>query len=120
MLNGVMVNEAFDVSPSSGKILLQCEGSEILFRKLELLPLDRPQASEADTSARAREGVAEICTGEDLPIRRRICCRSHGVPSADRGPFGATPPDSESGFDRVCGFTTEAETAIPRCRLGQE
>lgn len=53
MLNGVAVNEAFDVSPSSGKILLQCEGSEILFRKLDLLPLDRPRASEADTSTRA-------------------------------------------------------------------
>jgi len=35
-LNGVIVNEAFDVHPRSGKILLQCEGSEIFFRKLEL------------------------------------------------------------------------------------
>ena len=35
-LNGIIVNEAFDVHPRSGKILLQCEGSEIFFRKLEL------------------------------------------------------------------------------------
>jgi 3-keto-disaccharide hydrolase len=38
-LNGVIVNEAFDVQPQSGAILLQCEGSEIFYRKLELHPL---------------------------------------------------------------------------------
>jgi hypothetical protein len=35
-LNGMLVNEAFDVQPRSGRILLQCEGSEIFFRKLDL------------------------------------------------------------------------------------
>ena len=30
-LNGLLVNEAFDVFPDAGKILLQCEGSEIFF-----------------------------------------------------------------------------------------
>ena len=40
-LNGMLVNEVFDVYPSRGKILLQCEGSEIFFRKLELHPLHR-------------------------------------------------------------------------------
>jgi len=38
-LNGQLVNEAFDVHPSAGKILLQCEGSEIFFRRIELQPL---------------------------------------------------------------------------------
>lgn len=38
-VNGVIVNEAFNVSPMSGRILLQCEGSEIVFRRFELLPL---------------------------------------------------------------------------------
>lgn len=38
-LNGTVVNEAMDVYPSSGKILLQCEGSEIFFRRLELHPV---------------------------------------------------------------------------------
>ena len=38
-LNGVLVNEAFDVVPHAGKILIQCEGSEILFRRIELRPL---------------------------------------------------------------------------------
>jgi hypothetical protein len=37
-LNGVLVNEAIDVHPRSGKILLQCEGSEIFFRKIEVEP----------------------------------------------------------------------------------
>jgi hypothetical protein len=39
LVNGVTVNEAYDVFPSAGKILLQCEGSEIFFRRAELLPL---------------------------------------------------------------------------------
>ena len=38
-LNGVLVNEAFDVWPTNGPILLQCEGSEIFVRKFELHPL---------------------------------------------------------------------------------
>ncbi len=38
-LNGTKVNEARDVFPAHGKILLQCEGSEIFFRRLELHPL---------------------------------------------------------------------------------
>lgn len=38
-VNGVLVNECYDVFPASGKILLQSEGFEILFRKFELHPL---------------------------------------------------------------------------------
>ncbi|MSU64440.1 MAG: DUF1080 domain-containing protein [Pedosphaera sp.] len=41
-VNGVVVNEAFGVFPSSGKILLQCEGSEIFWRRLELRTIHRP------------------------------------------------------------------------------
>jgi len=37
-LNGVIANEAFDVHPRSGRILLQSEGSEIFFRRLDLEP----------------------------------------------------------------------------------
>jgi hypothetical protein len=39
ILNGQMVNQASKVYPTYGKILIQCEGSEIFFRRLELLPL---------------------------------------------------------------------------------
>jgi hypothetical protein len=35
-VNGVLVNQARDVYPNSGPILLQCEGSEVFFRKFEL------------------------------------------------------------------------------------
>jgi hypothetical protein len=38
-LNGQLVNMARDVWPRRGRILLQCEGSEIFFRKFELRPL---------------------------------------------------------------------------------
>jgi hypothetical protein len=38
-VNGTVVNECFDVFPSAGKILLESEGFEILFRKFELHPL---------------------------------------------------------------------------------
>lgn len=35
-LNGVLVNEAREVFPRRGRILLQCEGSEILFRRVTI------------------------------------------------------------------------------------
>ena len=38
-VNGVKVNEAFDVFPAAGKILLQVEGFEIDFRGFELQPI---------------------------------------------------------------------------------
>lgn len=38
-INGTAVNEAYDVFPAAGKILLQNEGNEIYFRKFELHPL---------------------------------------------------------------------------------
>ena len=40
-VNGQQVNEAHDVFPAAGKILLQCEGSEVFFRNLELHPLEK-------------------------------------------------------------------------------
>jgi hypothetical protein len=40
LVNGVEVNACYDAYPSSGKILLQAEGFEILFRKFELHPLE--------------------------------------------------------------------------------
>jgi hypothetical protein len=43
-VNGTTVNECFDTFPSQGKILLESEGFEILFRKLELHPLKRAEA----------------------------------------------------------------------------
>jgi hypothetical protein len=40
-VNGTVVNEAYDVSPPAGRILLQSEGFEILFRTFELHPLKK-------------------------------------------------------------------------------
>lgn len=39
VLNGVVVNEAADVEPQAGRILIQTELAEIFFRKVELRPL---------------------------------------------------------------------------------
>jgi hypothetical protein len=39
VLNGSKVNEAFAVWPNQGRILLQCEGSEIFFRRIILSPV---------------------------------------------------------------------------------
>ncbi|HLW67059.1 MAG TPA: DUF1080 domain-containing protein [Gemmataceae bacterium] len=39
IVNGTTVNECYDVFPAAGKILLQCEGFEVFFRKFELHPL---------------------------------------------------------------------------------
>jgi hypothetical protein len=40
LINGKRVNEATGVFPAAGKILLQCEGSEVFYRTLELHPLE--------------------------------------------------------------------------------
>lgn len=44
LVNGVLVNEAFDVTPSAGKITLQTEDAEILIRRWELWPLGKAPA----------------------------------------------------------------------------
>ena len=41
IVNGTTVNECYDAFPSAGKILLESEGFEILFRKFELHPLKK-------------------------------------------------------------------------------
>lgn len=38
-INGVTVNEAYDVTPAAGRILLQNEGNEVFFRDVRLEPL---------------------------------------------------------------------------------
>lgn len=45
-INGTTVNEAYDVRPSSGRILLQNEGSEVWFRKVTLRPIE-PESNSA-------------------------------------------------------------------------
>ena len=37
-VNGRRVNEAREVVPRSGRILLQCEGSEVFYRRVEIRP----------------------------------------------------------------------------------
>lgn len=39
ILNGVVVNEGFDATPRSGKILLQSECAEVCYRNIELRPV---------------------------------------------------------------------------------
>ena len=41
IVNGVVVNEAYDVVPQAGKIIIQTELAEIYFRKIELQPLEK-------------------------------------------------------------------------------
>ena len=40
-VNGKLVNEAFEATPSAGKLCFQTEGAEIYFRKIELHPLKK-------------------------------------------------------------------------------
>jgi len=39
VFNGVLVNQAYNVKPSSGKIQIQSEAAEIYFRKIALTSL---------------------------------------------------------------------------------
>jgi hypothetical protein len=41
IVNGTQVNEAYDVFPATGKIMLQCEGFELFVRKFEIAGIPR-------------------------------------------------------------------------------
>jgi hypothetical protein len=43
IVNGVVVSEGSGTSETKGKILLQSEGAEVFYRKVELRPLTRPR-----------------------------------------------------------------------------
>ncbi|QDV25118.1 3-keto-disaccharide hydrolase [Aureliella helgolandensis] len=45
-VNGVMVNEAFDAKPDSGKLVLQTEQAEMWVRRFELWPLGKANLEE--------------------------------------------------------------------------
>src|SRR5690606_30447504 len=49
-INGVKVNEAFDVHPSAGRLQLQTELAEVFFRRWELWP-----AGKGPTPAKAEQ-----------------------------------------------------------------
>ena len=51
VLNGVVVNQAFDVTPRKGRIQIQSEAAEIFFRRFDLTPL----TTEAPAAATARK-----------------------------------------------------------------
>jgi|SRR5882724_7502129 len=57
LLNGTVVNEAFDVFPARGRILLQCEGSEVFFQRLELLPLNKAATAPAGRRVKLTDGL---------------------------------------------------------------
>jgi hypothetical protein len=40
-VNGVLVNEASNLKPAGGKLLVQCEGAELFIRKWELWPVGK-------------------------------------------------------------------------------
>lgn len=71
-LNGALVNQAREVWPRNGKVLLQCEGSEIFFRRLELLPV-KNELSEAPAAGK-NVGVEEgrLFIPELLPEKKEI------------------------------------------------
>ena len=41
LVNGQVVNEAFDVTPCEGRVCIQTEGAELIARRFELFPLGR-------------------------------------------------------------------------------
>lgn len=43
LFNGKKVNEAFDINPREGPIGIQTEAAEMVVRRYELLPLDKPE-----------------------------------------------------------------------------
>jgi len=52
IVNGVVVNQAFDVVPSAGKIQIQTELAEIYFRRIELYPIGKAPAFEKPSAGK--------------------------------------------------------------------
>lgn len=71
-VNGEVVNEAFDVWPRHGRILLQCEGSEVFFRKVELQPLERKSESPRLTVAREADAVIIRKESKEAVLRYQL------------------------------------------------
>ena len=46
VLNGAVVNHAIDVRPRKGRIQVQSEGAEVLFRRIDLVPLRAKPAAK--------------------------------------------------------------------------
>jgi len=59
-LNGMLVNEASQVWPGEGEILLQCEGSEIFVRRWELLPPERELSELPPPGQRVAIGLGKL------------------------------------------------------------
>ena len=60
-LNNVLVNEAWNVKPSRGKIQIQSEGAEMFVRSVELIPL-----AVAAGNAKDDEGFTKLFNGKDI------------------------------------------------------
>jgi Domain of Unknown Function (DUF1080) len=56
-VNGISVNRCYDAYPAAGKILLQSEGFEILFRKFELHPLKKAALHPEPSEPRSLKGT---------------------------------------------------------------
>ncbi len=52
ILIGIVVKEAFNFFPGAGRIFLQCEGSEIFFRRLERRRLKKHSAEPTGGASR--------------------------------------------------------------------
>ncbi len=70
-VNGILVNEAFDVKPSEGRILLQSEGAQMIVRRFELYPLGgftekwNPIQASGGTDVPVREGQTKALSAEE-------------------------------------------------------
>ena len=47
LVNGVVVNQGLEATPSAGRIQIQAELAEIFFRKIELWPIGKAPKYEA-------------------------------------------------------------------------
>lgn len=76
-VNGTPVNEITGVSLASGPILLQCEGSEIFFRRVELLPLDAAPPGQASGDYATRNVLGwTVHINRQLLAKEELCGRT--------------------------------------------
>lgn len=61
LLNNVIVNEAWNIKPSKGKIQIQSEGAEMFVRSVELTPL-----SDQEKETGKQQGFTDLFNGIDI------------------------------------------------------
>jgi len=111
IVNGVVVNEGTDASLRSGRILIQSEGAETYYRKIEIKDLSGAGGSAGVSSSAAGVGAAGMAMGSagadtaSVPWARITNLSPH--PSIDQQEFARQYRANKAFWDAAFAFLKE-------------